>query len=111
MGKGYIMKTGIILTGSGTILFSTSSDNFEDPEFVNALRQKGIDKYIAFEVPEEKLRKMYGQHYVITMADRKQFDLLRIVDVDGQRIFMNFDLAALSGPVLHDGHEQMRRAA
>jgi hypothetical protein len=36
------------------------------------------------------------------MADRKQSDVLRIVDVDGQRIFKNFDLRALSGPIFHE---------
>jgi hypothetical protein len=45
------------------------------------------------------------------MADRKQSDVLRIVDVDGQRVFMNFDLESLSGPILHEGHEPVRRAA
>jgi hypothetical protein len=44
------MKAGIIITGSGTILFLTSAESLEAPDFVKALRAKGIDKYIAFEI-------------------------------------------------------------
>lgn len=105
------MKAGIIITGSGSILALTSADNFESPDFVKALGEKGIYKYIAFEVSEEVVRKRYGQHYRVAMSDRKQLDLLRIVDVDGQRIFKNFDLAGLSGPVLHDEAREISRAA
>jgi hypothetical protein len=57
------------------------------------------------------VRNRYGRHYSVTIADRKQSDVLRIVDVDGQRVFMNFDLESLSGPILHEGHEPVRRAA
>ncbi|MGC9196623.1 MAG: hypothetical protein ACP5IL_14400 [Syntrophobacteraceae bacterium] len=105
------MKAGIIITGSGTILFLTSAESLETPDFVRALGAKGIDKYIAFEVAEEMVRNRYGRHYSVTMADRKQSDVLRIVDVDGQRVFRNFDLRSLSGPVLHEGLEPISRAA
>ena len=105
------MKAGIMITGSGSILFLTSAAGFEDPEFVKALGEKGINKYIAFEFAEETVKNRYGQHYFVTMADMRQSDILRIVDVDGQRIFKNFDLGSLSGPVLHEGPEAIRRAA
>ena len=101
--RGQRMKAGIIFTGSGSILAITSVDYFEHPDFVEALRGKGIDKYILFEVPEDLVKTRYGQHYFVTMADLKQSDILRIVDVDGQRIFRNFDLEALSGPIFHEG--------
>ncbi len=105
------MKAGIIITGSGSILALTSTDHFENPDFVDALKQKGIHKFIVFEVPEELVKNRYGQHYLVTMADRKQSDLLRIVDVDGQRIFRNFDLGALSGPILHEEPAELSKAA
>ena len=105
------MKAGIIITGSGSILFLTSTDSLENPDFVRALGSKGISRYIAFEVPDEKVRSRYGQHYNVTMADMKQTDVLRIVDVDGQRIFRNLDLGSLSGPFFHEGAQPIRRAA
>lgn len=105
------MKAGIVMTGTGSILFLTSTDSFENPDFVRALESKGINRYIAFEVQDETVRRRYGQHYNVTMADMKQSDVLRIVDVDGQRIFRNLDLGSLSGPFFHEGAEPMRRAA
>lgn len=105
------MKAGIIITGSGSILVLTSADSLENADFVRALGEKGINKYIAFEVSEEAVKNRYGRHYIVTMGDLKQFDMLRIVDVDGQRIFRNFDFSGLSGPVLHDDMETIKQAA
>jgi hypothetical protein len=110
-GKGAEMKAGIIITGSGSMLALTSGDSFEDPVFVGALMEKGINKYIAFEVPEDLVKSRYGQHYFVTLADRRQSDVLRIIDVDGQRIFRNFDLNALTRPVCHEETAVIQRAA
>ena len=111
IGKGLQMKAGIIVTGSGSILFLTSAESLDSPDFVRALGKKGISKYIAFEIPAEIVKNRYGQQFSSTMGDMKQLDMLRVVDVDGQRIFRKFDLANLSGPVLHDEAPVIRRAA
>jgi len=105
------MKAGIIFTGSGSILALTSVEYFEHPDFIEALRGKGIDKYILFEVPEDLVKSRYGQHYFVTMADLKQSNILRIIDVDGQRIFRNFDLGALGGPIFHEEPHIEEKAA
>jgi len=105
------MKACIIFTGSGSILALTSVDNFEHPDFVEALKEKGIDKYILFEVPEDLVKSRYGQHYFVAIADLKQSDILRIVDVDGQRIFRNFDLRSLNGPICHEEPSILEKAA
>ena len=96
------MKAGVITGGSGAILIVTGRDSLEDPELVEALRQKGIDKYIGFEVPLDLVKQQYGQHYSVIMADRRQTDLLRVVDVNGQRIFRNFPLSAFGPSQCHD---------
>ena len=105
------MKAGIIITGSGAVLFLTTAESLESPDFVRALGEKGINKYIAFEIPEEMVRNRYGHQFTATMDDMKQFDVLRVVDVDGQRIFRKFDFGSLSGLVIHDETQVMRRAA
>jgi hypothetical protein len=111
MGKGQKMKAGIIITGSGSTLALTSSDSFESSAFVDAVKEKGIDKYMVFEVPEDLVKSRYGQHYHVTMADRKQSDVLRIIDVDGQRIFRNFDLKSLGSPIFYEEPAAVPRAA
>ncbi len=111
MGKGQMMKAGIIITGSGSMLALTSCDSFEDQCFVSALKSKMINKYIASEVPVDIVKKRYGQHYSVAMTDRLQSDALRIVDVDGDRIFRNFDMKSLSTPICHEEPEVTQRAA
>lgn len=105
------MKAGIIITGSGSILALTSSDSFESSAFVDAVKKKGIDKYILFEIPEDLVKSRYGQHYYVTMSDRRQSDVLRIVDVDGQRIFRNFNLKSLGSPISYEEPAAVLRAA
>jgi hypothetical protein len=73
--------------------------------------EKGIDKYMVFEVAEDLVKSRYGQHYYVTMADRKQSDILRIVDVDGQQIFRNFDLKSLGSPIFYEEPAAVLRAA
>ena len=105
------MKAGIIITGSGSMLALTSSDSFESSAFVDAVKEKGIDKYIVFEVAQDLVKSRYGQHYYVTVSDRKQTDVLRIVDVDGQRIFRNFDLKSLGSPIFYEEPVAVLKAA
>lgn len=96
------MKAGVIISGSGATLILTACASFEDPELVNALLNKGINKYITFEVPLDLVKDRYGNHYSVVMTDRKQKDVLRVVDVDGHRIFRQFPLDAFSRPICHE---------
>jgi len=41
------MKTALIFTGSSPILIITSYPSLEDKRFLEKLKQKGIDKFIA----------------------------------------------------------------
>jgi len=42
------MKTALIFTGSSPILIITPYQSLEDKGFLEKLKQKGIDKFIAF---------------------------------------------------------------
>jgi len=96
------MKSGILFTGTGPILVLTNYDNFSDPGLVSKLATKGIKKYIAYEVPPEKVMAKYGQHYNVVLGDLKQGDDLRVLDYDGHHVFYNFSLDELGTPICHD---------
>jgi hypothetical protein len=68
------MKAGIVFTGTGPILILTTYETFEDPKIVEKLAAKGINKYIASELPLEAVKKKYGNHYNVIMGDLKQTD-------------------------------------
>lgn len=96
------MKAGIFFTGTGPILILTTYESLEDPKLVEKLTQKGIKKYIAYEIPEDLVRQRYGQHFNVILGDLKQSDDLRVLDYDGHHVFNNFDLKEIGEPVFHE---------
>ena len=96
------MKAGIFFSGSGPILVLTTYQDLHDPKLVEKLATKGIKKFIAFEVAEEKARQAYGKHFDVIMGDLHPSDDLRVLDYDGHRIFLNFPFAELREPIFHE---------
>ena len=45
------MKAALLFTGSGPLVILTSHASFTDPALLEKLAAKGIDKFIAYEVP------------------------------------------------------------
>ena len=96
------MKAGIIITGTGPILILTNLDSIEDPKLAGRLYLKGIKKFIAYELPIEKVQERYGNHFKATMRDWRQSDDLRIVDADGHHVFDRFRLSDLAAPIVYE---------
>ena len=96
------MKAGILFTGTGPILILTSYNTLSDPNLVDKLATKGIKKYIAYEVPEDKVKERYGNQYNVILGDLNQTDDLRVLDYDGHHVFYNFSLKEIGEPVYHE---------
>ncbi|MGA7878420.1 MAG: hypothetical protein WCA08_22360 [Desulfoferrobacter sp.] len=96
------MKAGVIFTGTGPILILTSYDSFTDKKFVEKLNAKGIKKFIAHEVPVEKVQDKYGMHYTVVMGDLDESDDLRVLDYDGHHIFLSFSFKDMGEPVRYE---------
>ena len=96
------MKAGIFFTGTGPILILTTYASLDDPKLSDKLTQKGIKKYIAYEVSEELVKQRYGQHFNVILGDLKQSDDLRVLDYDGHHVFYNFSLNEIGQPVYHE---------
>ena len=97
------MKAGIFFTGTGPILLLTTYGELNEQALIQKLEQKGIKKFIAYEVSEDLVKKKYGQQFNIIMGDLKQSDDLRVLDYDGHHVFYNFALSDLGPPVFHEG--------
>ena len=69
------MKTALIFTGSSPILIITSYPSLEDKRFLEKLKQKGIDKFIAFEVQLESAKKKYGSRFDVIKNDLIQLKI------------------------------------
>jgi len=96
------MKAGIIFTGTGPILILTTYESFEDPKLVEKLDAKGIGKFIASEIPIEKAKAKYGNHFSVVMGDLSQTDDLRVLDYNGYNVFHSFSFSEMGKPVYHE---------
>ena len=96
------MKAGIIFTGTGPILVLTTFESFDNPNFVAKLDAKGIRKFIASELPLERVKTKYGNHFSVVMGDLKQTDDLRVLDYNGYNVFHNFPFSEMGKPVYHE---------
>lgn len=105
------MKAGLVFTGSGALLVLTRCESFRDSEFVEALKAKGIHKFIAFHVPMEMAKEKYGLHFDITLKDSKETDDLRILDEEGRHAFYSFPMETLGDMVCYEEGIHLRKAA
>ena len=92
------MKAGIYFTGSGPILILTSHDRLTDRRLLDKLRDKGIKKFIAYDVPLDLVKQKYGPKFNAVLNDLKQEDDLRVLDFDGQHVFYSFTFSELGTP-------------
>jgi hypothetical protein len=80
----------------------TTYESLSDPNLAEKLTQKGIKKYIAYEVSEELVKQRYGKHFNVILGDLKQSDDLRVLDYDGHHVFYNFSLNEIGQPIFHE---------
>jgi hypothetical protein len=91
------MKGILVFGGSGPLLLLSSYATIDDPELVEKLRAKGLEKFIAYEIPIDRCRELYGHRYRDIVRDLEGTDDMRVLDFDGHHIFLNFSLRSL-GP-------------
>ena len=81
------MRSYLVLTERRPLLLLTSSTSITEEMLLDSLHGKGIDKFIAYEVPVEKVHEFYGVSFEIIAADLETGKHLRVVDFDGPHIF------------------------
>lgn len=96
------MKAGLIFTGTGPILILTTYESFKDLKLVAKLDAKGIRKFIACDLPLDKVKAKYGNHYKVVMGDLSQTDDLRVLDYNGYNVFHNFSFSEMGKPIYHE---------
>jgi len=96
------MKAIILFTGTGPILILTTHTSVNDPAFIQKLSVKGLKKFIAYEIPLDKVKDRYGTQYVAVINDVKQTDDLRVLDYNGHNVFYNFAFSDMREPVYYE---------
>ncbi len=96
------MRSYLVLTENGPLLVLTSSESIVDASLLDSLHRKGISKFIAYEVPVERVHEFYGVPFEIIAADLEQGKHLRVVDFDGPHIFNCLSFSDLGRQIQHE---------
>jgi len=96
------MKVAMLFTGSGPIVILTSHDTVTDPVLLEKLEAKGIERFLAYEIPLDLAKKRYGGHFSTVLNDLHETDDLRVLDYNGERAFALFRLSELGNPVVYE---------
>ncbi len=98
------MKTALIFTGSSPILIITSYPSLDDKRFLEKLKQKGIEKFIAFEVQLESAKEKYGNRFDVIRDDLNETEDMRVLDYNGQLAFERISFEELGEMIKQEGH-------
>ncbi|AHF02974.1 hypothetical protein MARPU_03120 [Marichromatium purpuratum 984] len=96
------MKCAMLLTGNGPIVILTSYDSIENPKLLERLNNKGIPKFLAYEIPLELAEQRYGGHFRKVTNGFTETDDLRVLDHNGHRAFNLFSWDELGEPLAHE---------
>jgi hypothetical protein len=96
------MKSALMFTGSGPLVIITSHGSLTDAGLLDKLRAKGIDKFIAYEIPVAVAEQRYGGHFQVVLRDLTESDDLRALDFNGERAFRLFHWSELGAPLMYE---------
>ena len=96
------MHVFFLFTGSGPLVILSSYASVEDPSLLRKLASKGIEKFLAYEIPLSLAKERYARHFDMVCRDLSQTDDLRVLDYNGQRALHLFTFGEMGTPVTHE---------
>jgi hypothetical protein len=96
------MKTYLLVTGSGPIVVLTSHASMLDIALIAMLAGKGINKFIAYEIPIALAEQRYGMHFSVVKGDLRETDDLRVLDENGEHAFKLFRFDELGPAIMYE---------
>ena len=104
------MKAYMLLTASGPVVILTSHESPADDVFIGKMRAKGVDKFIAYDLPWDEVKERYGGHFQTVLNDLHETDDLRMLDFNGYRAFHLFRLDELGEPFVYEPEGREEKA-
>lgn len=96
------MRAFLLMTGGGPMIVLCARAELDDDVVLGKLKVKGVTKFIAYELPIEEVRGKYGGRFEAVLSDLHETDDLRVLDVDGHRVFELFRLDTLGAPFVYE---------
>lgn len=94
-----ISKAYLLFASPGTILAISKYDSILNPGALEKLKEKGLNKFISFELPVDSVKASYQAHFAHVINDPHLSDEFIILDDDNDQIFLNIDFKELRNPV------------
>ncbi|MFB6355901.1 MAG: cytosolic protein [bacterium] len=89
------MHTLLIFSTSTPILILSTFEKVDSDGMTEKLSNMGIDKFVAFEVPIDKAREIYGHRFQQIEDAIDNDEDIRVLDYNGFTAFKNFDIDEL----------------
>lgn len=84
------MKAYMVITDSEPIVILTSHGSILDADVVEKLAEKGVKKFITYDIPIGLAEQRYGNHFLVVKGDLRETDDLRVLDEDRDHVFKLF---------------------
>jgi hypothetical protein len=97
------MKAVLVFGASGPLLILSSYPTLDHPEMIMKLQAKGIDKFMAWEVPLDHCGDLYGYTCRDAVEELGLREDIYVLDSDGHHIFLNFSLSDRGEGIVYDG--------
>jgi hypothetical protein len=92
----------LVVTEGGSMVVLTSRPAIDDARALGALERRGVDRFIAWELPLEVVRRAYGAACDVILGELAQGTEMRVLDFNGPHIFANVPLSRLGRQVRHE---------
>jgi len=96
------MRAYLVFTETGPILILTSRPCITEGSLPESLRCRGVDKFIAYEVPVESVHRLYGVPFEVVASDLERGKDMRVLDFNGPHIFDTFSLSELGRAIPYE---------
>jgi hypothetical protein len=96
------MTAFLVFSETEPMIVMASRAAVSDGRLVDGLKTKGVGKFIAREIPLERLRERYGVPFEVIEADLRRGNDLRVLDYDGRHVFENICLTELGSSLYYE---------
>ena len=96
------MTVYLLFSGSGTMVVMSDCSSVDDAAFLEALASKGVEKFIAYEIPPALAKERYGHHFDKAEQELAEHRHLRVLDYNGERAMRLFRFDELGAVFMHE---------
>jgi len=95
------MKAFLLFTSTKRMVILTSYNSVEHPELLRVFGDRGIVKFVAYELSIESTKAKYGASFDKICSGINENNDIRILDYSSENVRSKFSFDELSNPIFH----------